>query len=139
MAGWARVILDAPDLAPSDVTDPDERTRHALSLAAAEVRRSDCEAALKDFEAQAEQFGAGREQTLGALSESTIAFMGGTASLAQVRTASEIMAQLQGGPLMDIRTGSRQHRLLKRYLREAETARRSALRAWTAMVAREAA
>ena len=53
VAIWARIILDTPDLGPTDLLTDDIRIQCALVLASAEARFAGATRALEDFEAGA--------------------------------------------------------------------------------------
>ncbi|MEQ3729299.1 MAG: hypothetical protein ABNH38_17990 [Tateyamaria sp.] len=115
VVAWARVILNAPDLAPSDLLSGDRRIEVALALAEAEARVGSAQAAINAFERG------------GQMAEKNISQAGA------FNQRSKAQAPHKGGA-----RGGRQHRLLKRYLREARGHRKRAFTAWIGFLKREA-
>jgi hypothetical protein len=132
VAAWVRVILDDPDLTPAELLAEDDRMRRALSLAAAEVKFCEALASLDRFERGGE-----------VPSEMTGEFQGFKQTIAEElaepeTTKREYRAGLSSlhrpGKVNSTETApdGNQHRLLRRYLREARAQRRKAFQAWLA-------
>ena len=132
-----RVILDAPDLAARDMLSDDRRILSALALAEAEVRLISAQAALDAFEGDEApaQNVAGRMDEAKALLLSAIADQKATAQ--DMRREITLLRQLTKKATADVHPGSKQHKLLRRYLREAHGHRKRAFQAWLAMRAEE--
>ena len=129
VATWLRIILDAPGLPPEDLLKDDARTRRALALAEAEVAVIAAGAALRAFEngdAEPCELTAGLQAFADLIDEDQQAGMSKKALRDAMRTY-RLLSRLMRD---DTEPGGRQHRLLKRYLREARGRRQKAFRAW---------
>lgn len=127
---WLSVILEKPEIEPRDMYPDHETGQAALVLAEAEARLLQAETALHDFEMNADRMRDHQEDT-----ESAAELL---MSLIQTRMCTQ--AQLDAGARL-LQTfgnpdefsnvyGGKRHQLLKRYVREAQTGRRRALRRW---------
>tara|TARA_B110000503_G_scaffold74162_1_gene114581 strand:- start:641 stop:1216 length:576 start_codon:yes stop_codon:yes gene_type:complete len=137
IAPWLGVILDDPDLRPADLFAKDDRMRLALALAEAEVKVS---AALTSLE----RFERGDDTP----SEVTREFREFVVSITG-ELAEEVMTKLQyrAGLSLLKRLGNeisnetvlegKRHKLLRRYLREAQSHRGKAFQAWLACLREE--
>ena len=129
VATWLRIILDAPRLPPEDLIRDDTQTRRALALAEAEVAVVAAGAALRAFEnGDAEP----SELTLELLEFADLIYEDQQAGLSKkdFRDAMRTYKLLRRIVRDDTEPGGRQHRLLKRYLREARGRRKKAFSAW---------
>lgn len=130
VATWARIILDAADLAPSDLLTEDVRTRRATALAAAEVRLAETAHALDAFESYLALPSDQKEPMMvtAKIIETTRTWgpvgAGPGSGRAHVEKETVIIEVDDGQP------GSQRHRLLKRYWREARAQRKRAFGDW---------
>lgn len=127
---WLKIILDKPNLDPKDFMPDREQGAAALQLATAEARLVMAQTALADFEDGA---GPPSEYAL-ELVELTdmISFEleDPTTTLHEARSGKALLNRIARHMLAETRIGGKLHRLLKRYLREAQTGRSKALRRW---------
>ena len=133
VVAWMRVILDAPDLALRDMLGDDGRILSALALAEAEVRLISAQAALDAFESgeAPAQEAAGKMDKANALLLSAIADRKATAQ--DMQREIRLLRQLSKKAAADVQPGGKQHKLLRRYLREARGHRKRAFQAWLAV------
>ena len=127
---WVKVILGRADLGPQVLFSTDPIMEAAIALARAEVRRVRAEVALNEFEAHCERLQDHPDE----LAESAKLFLDfvdtGTSSRQRVGTVLNLIRYFETQTALGAFYGGPQHRLLKRYLREAQTGRSSALKAW---------
>ena len=134
---WLSVILDRPDIKPTDFLPGDERGFRALALARAEAQRVAAEEALCDFEDTAIS---PSETVPGQVTDAT-ALLGELSGYArrsrdmQLNTA--LLRVLRWTERDERLLGRGRHKLLKRYAREARSRRRRAFQAWLACIGEE--
>lgn len=124
------VILDAPNVDLTHLYASDTKIAAARDLATAEVRLETAERALIEFEA-----GRGRlEDHPTGIAESIELVKDCFDFLGPDRLSAEEfldkIEELERLAAKEMKFGGRRHRLLRRYLREAQTGRSSALKAW---------
>lgn len=124
------IILDKPEITPSDLLPGDEAGYRALALAKAELRCVGAERALLDFEAGREE----PDETLKDLRDmgqripAVLLENGGTKK--EIRSGMSILKRIAMVDFRETCPGGKRHRLLKRYLGEARAQRRKAFEAW---------
>lgn len=136
VATWLSVILEKPELSPSDFLPVDETGRCALELALAEARLAVAEEALADFTTlRLEQKGGPGKKAFGGAKLGMLVdfwlreIKEGAVSDAQAAAMKPVIERinaLRGRP----RGTDREYRLLRRYAAEARSRRYRALRAW---------
>ena len=124
------VILDEPDVDLTHLYSPDPKDAAARDLATAEVRLETAERALIDFEA-----GRGRLEGHPPLTNIAIHFIRdcyeyGFPIPISAEELLDDMGELERLAAKEMKFGGRRHRLLRRYVREAQTGRSRALKAW---------
>jgi len=139
VTAWLRIILDAPELAPDSFFGNDVRMRCAVSLAEAETQCSTAQHALDLFES-------GEAPPSESLRDMQHYFEWISEEMKepdttrrQFVTGLSILKRLKRQIDQETEPGKRQHRLLKRYLREARGRRRKAFQNWLACLARSSA
>ena len=132
VAIWARIILDTPDLGPTDLLTDDIRIQCALVLASAEARFADATRALEDFEAGAAPPSDNEESLEGQIVEIRAMLTEMPMSARDRRTGMSLLVRLQKAQIRETLPGGRRHRLLERYCREALAQRKRAFREWLA-------
>jgi hypothetical protein len=132
VAIWARIILDTPDLGPTDLLTDDIRIQCALVLASAEARFAGATRALEDFEAGAAPPADAEETLRSDIGQVLNAFAGQPISKAERDEALDLIARMQKETTETAQAHDRRHRLLKRYWREARAQRKRAFRDWLA-------
>lgn len=138
VATWLAIILDQPQLTPSNLMPQDDAGYRALALAQADARLVAAEKALCDFE----------QNHLSVSSLHELAFD----DFIQEVLPSAIFERPNDGPMLGIlksmhrlklsqmaQEKRERHRLLKRYLAEARSKRGKAFAAWLEIRQREAA
>ena len=132
VAAWMQVILNAPDLSPADMLAEDPRMQAALALAEAEARLCAAQHALDQFErgeapptVQAETLMDVLERIRGVLLDLDMDCTDDdmTEGLGHIQKLRKCIAQ-------DTELGGCEHRLRKRYVREARSQRRKAFQRW---------
>ena len=138
VATWLRVILDVPKLAPDFLAGADERMRRALALAEAEVAVAAAGKALRELETGGAQKS---ELTSELLEFADLIYEDQQAGMSKkdLRDAMRTYRLLSHIVRDETEPGGHQHRLLKRYLREARGRRRRAFRAWLDLLSRSPA
>lgn len=132
VVAWLAIILGKPGISPDDTRPNDDLGYRALELAIAEVRLASAEQALTEAEASA-----GKElETLAILDAMIGSIVDGvkdpkTHPIDRWSSLSAI-ALLSLRRRETARDNARQNTLLKRYAREARSARSRAIRAWAA-------
>ena len=129
-AKFLAVILGAPDISLETYLPSDDQGFAALRLAEAEAILVRSQAALQSFEAGIPDDSEGGSEIEWMQVAMMDAFMEGEHSAQQVREFQSIMRGLYRAEANERRRGSKRHRLLKRYLREAQTGRTRALKNW---------
>lgn len=130
VARWLPIILDAPELTPDMLLPGDERHNWALALAQSEARLVATEGALRAFEAgdttlTPDSIDVERMQSL--IDEDQ---RNPNASIFQRAQAHRLPTGFVRVRSRVTASNAKQHRLLRRYFREAAAQRRAALRAW---------
>ena len=134
VGAWLSVILDRPDIKPTDLMPGDELGFRALALARADAQRVAAEEALRDFEDTAISPG---ETVPGQISEATVMLrdLSGHARRSKDMQLNTALLRLLRHTEHNERVlGCGRHNLLKRYLREARARRLSAFAAWLEVV-----
>ncbi len=135
VAAWLAIILDRPDIGPTDLIHADERGHRALDLAHAEAQLVAAEQALRAYEARISEPGDGVVELLkssGAIVEAPGRKGGTRYKVIPGRSIELLLARCL---LKTSRPDRDQHRLLRRYLREARARRWRAFQAWAAVIA----
>lgn len=137
VGAWLSVILDRPDIKPTDLMPGDERGLHALALARAEAQRVAAEQALCDFEDTAISPDG---SVPGEVTKAT-ALLGELSGYARrsrdVRLYAALLRMMRHNERDERVLGRGRHKLLKRYAREARAQRRRAFQAWLACLGEE--
>ena len=137
VGAWLSVILDRPDIKPTDLMPGDELGFRALALARAEAQRVAAEEALHDFEDTATS---PSETVPGQISDAT-ALLGELSGYARrssdVRLYAGLLRMMRHNEREERALGRGRHNLLKRYLREARSQRGKAFEAWLACLREE--
>jgi hypothetical protein len=132
VAAWLSVILDRPDISPSDLMPEDEVGYRALALAQAEARLVAAEQSLTAFEAGNLEPTETTKDLRGAaafiLDELTI--HGGTKR--EMKSGLSLLRRIARIKTEETRPGGKRHRLLRRYVLEARSRRWKAFEAWAA-------
>lgn len=129
---WLSIILNRPVLAMADLDMARPSLRAALDLAQAEARHVQAVEALQDFEAgDAEpsrqlQDDLDFSETLLQLSQAGDSVPGLSGFVSGLYT--ECWKRIED----EVRLGGKRHRLLKRYVRETKSARKTAFEVWLA-------
>ena len=129
VASWLRVILDKPDLGPEAFFEEDEQTRRALALAEAEARVVAAETALAELEdgrAGDPYFSGLLDDIAGGIKEGRSSDM----TKSDFKVVKLIFKMLMSSHRDRTQPGGREHRLRKRYLREARSRRRKSFQLW---------
>lgn len=134
---WLRIILDDPDLTPSDVVVQDEGMRRALTLADADVRAGLAQASLDLFESGEERPPEITEKLQSLRNVITDEFAKDDTTSRQGRSGLSLLTRLSKDIVSDTELGGNRHQLLQRYLREAQSKRRRAFRDWLAYLEQE--
>lgn len=127
---WLKIILDKPNLDPGDFLPDTEQGAAALQLATAEARLVMAQMALVDFEDCAGPPSENAEELVKLTDMISLELEDPTTTLHEVRRGKALLNRIARHMLEETRTGGKRHRLLKRYLREAQTGRSRALRRW---------
>lgn len=132
VGAWLSVILDRPDIKPTDLMPGDELGFRALALARAEAQRVAAEEALRDFEDTAVSPDG---SVPGQITDAT-ALLGELSGYARrssdVRLYAALLRMMRHNEREERALGRGRHKLLKRYAREAKSQRRRAFQAWLA-------
>lgn len=130
VASWLAIILDRPELKLGSLVPQTDLEFRALSLAEAEARVVMCRDTLDAFEA-------GEEEPDGSLNDLRNSrelmielFEEGGNTQKQTRQFYSIMKRIMRVDDQETAFNGRRHKLLKRYLREANAARMKAFNAW---------
>lgn len=127
---WMKVILGRAELYPLDLFSSDPLMEAAASLALAEARLVRAEIALNEFEANCERLQDHPDE----LAESAKMFLDfvetGTSSERRVETVLSLIQYFETQTALGAFHGGPQHRLMKRYLREAQSGRSRSLKEW---------
>lgn len=127
---YLAVILETPEISLEEYFPSDERGYYALQLASAEARLVKAQTALQSFAAGTPEPTVWGEE-VGNLKDLMFkSFMEGDNSAKEVRIFRSIMKRLNREEAHETKLGGKRHRLLKRYLREAQTGRSRALKRW---------
>lgn len=130
IVAWLAIILDKPGLAPEDLLPNDERGLHALALAEAEVRLVAAERALRELENGQARPSAVTQDIIDMADLFKAELQNSKATARELKSGFSLLARISRLKAYETQPGGKRHRLLKRYVREAQTQRRRALRAW---------
>ena len=137
IAPWLRVILDDPDLKPADLFAEDDHTLRALALAEAEVKVSAALTSLERFErgddTPSEVTRKFREFVVSITGELAEEVM----TKRQYRAGLSLLKRLGNEISNETVLEGKRHKLLRRYLREAQSHRGKAFQAWLACLREE--
>ena len=137
IAHWLRVILDNPDLRPADLFAEDDRTLRALALAEAEVKVSAALASLERFERGEESPSDDTREFRQCVASITDELEDEDMTKAHYRTGLFLRNRLGRLIAQETEHDGNRHRLLRRYLREAQAQRGRAFQAWLACLREE--
>jgi len=137
IAPWLRVILDDPDLRPADLFAEDDRTLRALALAEAEVKVSAALASLERFERGEESPSDDTREFRQCVASITDELEDEDMTKAHYRTGLFLRNRLGRLIAQETEHDGNRHRLLRRYLREAQAQRGRAFQAWLACLREE--
>ena len=127
---WLSIILDKPNLEPKDFIPKSEQGAAALYLATAEARLVMAQMALADFEDGAGPPSENVEELVNLTGMISFELEDPTTTLHEARSGKALLNRIARHMLEETRIGGKRHRLLRRYLREAQTGRSRALRRW---------
>ena len=127
---WLKIILDKPNLDPKDFMPDSEQGAAALQLATAEARLVMAQMALADFEDGAGPPSEYAVELVELTDMISFELEDPTTTLHEARTGKALLNRIARHMLDETHIGGKRHRLLKRYLREAQTGRSRALRRW---------
>ena len=136
-APWLRVILDDPDLRAADLFAEDDRTRRALALAEAEVKVCAARSSLARFERGEEPPSQDTREFRQCIASMTDELEDEDMTKAHYRTGLSLRNRLGRMIAQETEHDGKRHRLLRRYLREAQAQRRRAFQAWLAFLEKE--
>ena len=137
IAPWLRVILNDPDLTPADLLAEDDRMRRALALASAEVKVCVALASLDRFERGDEAPSDIGHEVQAYMDTMTNDLTEPGMTKRQFREGLSLLQRLERENSARTAPAGKRHRLLSRYLREAQSQRRRAFQAWLAFVGEE--
>lgn len=138
VATWLAIILDQPQLTPSDLMPQDDAGYRALALAGAEARLIAAENAWHEFEQNHASVTPREELGFDEFVERVLpASEFGPNRHARVTEVLELQYSAQLSQMAQEKR--ERHRLLKRYLAEAKSKRRKAFAAWLEIRQRDTA
>lgn len=137
IAPWLRVILDDPDLRLADLFAEDDRTLRALALAEAEVKVCAAQSSVARFERGEEPPSDDTREFRQCVASMTDELEDKDMTKAHYRTGLSLRNRLGRMIAQETEHDGRRHKLLRRYLREAQAQRRRAFQAWLALLEKE--
>ncbi|MGB1426290.1 MAG: hypothetical protein ACPG6T_07365, partial [Paracoccaceae bacterium] len=127
---WLSVILGKPNLEPRDMYPIDAEGHAALTLAEAEARLLVAETSLQDFENSADRMRDHKDDARAAAEMLCDLIQTGMCTQKQLDAASRLQRTFGIDDEFSNGFGGKRHKLIRRYVREAQTGRRRALRRW---------
>jgi hypothetical protein len=130
VAGWLRIILDDPALELEGFLKDDRRTTSAMALAVAEVRLSSAKASLVRFENGEAPISDKVVELDNCIENLTATYREAGISKKESQPYLSILRYLRRRALTDVAPSRKNHRVLRRYVREAKALRKKAFQNW---------